>query len=410
MMGNFMRTPALLAAALAAAAVSLPAFAADATPLSPADSAWHATASANRLQLVPRRAAAPGAEVGAQPKVMGNDVYPGTPMANGFRAYPPSCAADPLPDKASGPTWSGSVPLYAGTSSGASYTEPVIVTVWRLSCSSSGSAVPYNPEGFDNAITLMRIDRTSDNEGKRDHWPYLPLIQAAQGSISDFANDPKTLIRVAVEPNTVVSEMSYGTPLYDSTTFVLENYPYEGSGYFTFSDAFKLRVNPLLRNVNPLELQIPDYAPTEATYPDAFAYLPIDGYAAAQWNNSEFNEGLLLQVAEAYDPQHPYRRMLIFDLLTADTNGQPIWLVGAAAFDPSPAGVTSLDVNLSYLGQEQASGFKQFPWGKATINLASCNELLVTYSPNANVPEPVPVFEGTTPYERIFSANGMLCE
>jgi len=405
-----MTRPAFLAVALcAAAAVSLPALAAGDAPVPAVDNAWQASASVNRLQPSRQRAVAPGADQLATPKVAGSNTYPGTPMANGFRAYPPSCATDPLPDKPSGPTWSNTldIPARAG---GNIYLEPVTITVWRLACSSSGSAVPYNPDGYDNAITLVRVDRRSENEGSRDHFPMMPFFQVAQGRITDFVNDPKTLIRVASEPNTVISEVPYGFALYDSTTFVLENYPYEDAGYFTYSDAFTLRISTGYADLPDLKLQIPAYVPTENTYPDAFAFLPIDGYAAAQWQNQEFNEGLLLQVAEAYDAQHPYRRMLIFDLLTVDTDGNPIWLVGASAFDPSSSGVTSLDVDLSYLGQAQGSGFEQFPWGKATINLASCDELWVDYRPNANVPEPVPVFEGTTTYARVFSANGMLCE
>lgn len=398
----------LLAAAAGACALSVQA--ADVVPLSAADAAWHAKASAERLRVQPQRAAASSEGVQV-PKAQGTATYPGTPMANAFRAYPPSCASDPLPDKASGTTWSGSVPLYAMTSNGQGYTETATITVWRLACSSSGAKTDYNPNGAYNAITLVRIDRPAGSEGDRTRWPYLPLLQAAQGSITDFANDPKTLIRVATEPNTVISEMAYGTPLFDSTTFVLENYPYQDSGFFKFSDAFTLRINPLLRNVTPLDISIPDYNPTSSTYPDAFAPLPLDGYIAAQWQNYEFDEGLIVQMAEAYDPSHPKRRMLIFDLLTQDLNGQPFWLVGSAPFDAPIQGTTSLNLDTYYLGAHQsAGGFKLNPWGKAKFVLSSCNKLEVTYTPNAGLPAPVPSFSGVTIYERLLSANGMLCE
>ncbi len=399
------------AALLAGAAFALPALAAVPNELSPAETTWHEQASAKRLQLTPLRAAAPGSVGVLAPKVMGNATYPGTPMANGFRAYPPSCAADPLPDKASGTIWSGNVPLFARTSSGQAYTETATITVWRLACSSSGAALPYNPTGAFNALTLMRIDRSQAAEGDHSKWPYLPLIQAAQGSITDFGTDPKTLIRVATEPNTVIAEMPYGTPMYDSTTFVLENYPYVDAGYFTYSDAFTLRINPLLNNVAPLDLAIPAYNPSESTYPDAFAALPLDGYAAAQWQNFEFDEGLLVQVAEGYDSANPNRRMLIFDLLTHDAGGAPIWLIGSAAFDSPASGTTSLTPDVYYLGNHQAGGgFQMFHWGKAKFVMASCGELQVTYTPDANLPGDVPSFSGLTSYERIFSANGMVCE
>lgn len=405
-MNAFART---LAPALIAATFSLGATAAQTTLLSPDQIAWHDAAAAARPQLQRVRAAPQTAA--PAPKVMGNEVNPGTPMANAFRAYPPSCAADPLPNKSRGTTWSGDVQLLAGNSIGQQFLETIKVTVWRLACSSSGAALAYNPTGAYNAITLVRFDRASDKEGSRSSWPYMPLVQAAQGSISDFAQDPKTLIRLATEPNTVISEFPYGQAMFDSTTFVLENYPYVDSGYFTFSDGFRLRVNPYLQGIAPLDLDIPAYEATASTYPRAFQNVPLDGYAAAQWQNYEFDEGLLVQIAEAYDGNKPTRRLLVFDLLTRDPAGQAFWLVGSAAFDPVAEGVGSLTADASYLGAHQAGGgFQQFAWGKAKFEMLSCNELRVTYTPRPNLPADVPSFSGATSYSRLFSANGMLCE
>ena len=108
-----MTTMTRLTLALAVGAFCLPALAAERRPLAPEKAAAHAAAVAS-LQQAPRvRAAGPKGE--AAPKVAGTQRRPGTPMANAFRAYPPSCAADPLPDQPSGPTWTAVVPLYATT-------------------------------------------------------------------------------------------------------------------------------------------------------------------------------------------------------------------------------------------------------------------------------------------------------
>jgi len=393
-----------------AACASVSAFAADANAPLSASGAPHDAFVAQIQKLLPHvRISQPDAASAAvaTPKVMGTSTYPGTPMANGFRAYPPSCAADPLPNASSSLYKRVTMPLFVGfTNSGAVVTENATITVWRLACSSSGNPTTYNPTGAFNAMTLLRIDRADDSA---PNSPRVPFFQVKQGSI-DFTSggtyNPKSAIRVATEPNTVISEASFDSPIPVSTTYVLENYPYEGAGYFTFSDAFTLRIDPGLGTSAIVDIAMDAYAPTQSDYPDAYNPLPLDGYAAAQWFNSEFNEGLIVQVAEAYDAANPLRRQLGFDLLTEDTNGDPLWLVGNAAFDPKASGVTSLKLDLGYL----VNGNTLKPWGTATVQMNSCNELKVTYAPDANLPAPIPSISGATTYGRIFSANGMVCE
>jgi hypothetical protein len=385
--------------ALAAGIVVLPAFADERIPLSAQAAATHSAAA-----LQPLRVRATQAGNAAQPKVMGTNTFPGTPGANPFRAYPPSCAADPLPDMVSGTTatiYSQRVTLFARDASGTGYTEGVTVTVWRLACSSSSAATPYNPSGASNAMTLMRIDRDSIYEHTRDIFPTFPVVEASQAG-SAFGTTA-SLVRSAAEPNTVVSEASFDSPMYDSTTYVLENYPYTGSGYFTFSDAFTLRIDPVISGVAPVDFAIPAYSPTPSTYPDAFNLLPFDGYAAAQWINSALNEGLLLQVTEQPQANGSTVRQLVFDLLTKDLNGDPLWLVGNAAFQ---VGDSSVTIQTNYLG----NGLAQLPWGTAKFEFADCNHLDVTFAANAQLPAPIPAFNGLTTYDRLFSANGMLCE
>ncbi len=387
-----------------AASVSVSAFAAEANPALSAEAvAYHAQAAA-KLQQIPRvrlsQPAAAGATV-ASPKVMGTSTYPGTPMANAFRAYPPSCAADPLPDASSSLFKRVTMPVYATSSAGGT-TENVTITVWRLACSSSGNPTTYNPTGAFNAMTLVRIDRAAN--ASSNVVPRFPQFLVKQGNI-DFTTT-KSMVRMAVEPNTVISDTPFDSPVISSTTYVLENYPYDGAGYFTFSDAFTLRINPFLNGVTPVDIAMDAYVPNQTDYPDAYASLPLDGYAGAQWANTQLNEGLIVQVAEAYDPTHPLRRQLGFDLLTQDLNGDPLWLVGNAAFDSPASGTTSLTIQTNYLG----NGLTQKPWGTAKFEMKSCGQMNVTFSPLANLPAPVPSFSGLTTYDRIFSANGMVCE
>jgi hypothetical protein len=386
--------------ALAAGVVAFPVLAQERTPLNAEVAASHAAAAS--LQPSRERAAQPGG--GAHTKVMGIHPFPDTPGANAFRAYPPSCAADPLPDKSTAPVYSNRTPLFARDPAGNAYIEGVTITVWRIPCSSSGAVTAYNPNGLTNAITFMRIDRDAIYEHAHNVFPTFPVVQASQGTIgfgTDTAPNPASLVRSVGEPNTVIAESTFDSPVYDSTTYVLENYPYTGSGFFKFSDAFTLRIDPRVTGVTPLDLVIPDYNP--AQYPDATALQPFDGYAAAQWVNGALNHGLLVQITEQPQPDGSTVRQLVFDLLTEDTHGDPLWLIGNATF---PAFATSITIQTNYLGNALA----QHPWGTAKFELEDCNHLDVTYTPLAQLPSPIPSFTGLKVYDRLFSANGMLCE
>ena len=392
-----MTTRTRLTLALAVGAFCLPALAAERRPLSADKATAHAAAAASMLQAPRVRATAPKGE--AAPKTTGTQTRPGTPMANAFRAYPPSCAADPLPDRWSGPTWTAVVPLYVPVAGGDPLVEDVTVTVWRLACSSSGAETDYNPTGAFNGMTLVRIDRDIEFEGDAELYPTFPVIRASQdGSFEGRESLP----RLALEPNTILSEVVFDTPIIDSATYVLENYVYQGYGYFTFSDGFTLQIDPVIEGVAPVEIDVPAYEPTQQSYADAFAPRPLDGYSAAQWVNYEFNEGLLLQVTEQYEGGTMVRQV-VFDLLLEDNDGEPLWLIGNAAF---PVDARSLRIELAYLG----NGLAQIPWGSATIEVADCNHLDVDFSAANGLPAPIPSISGVTTYERLFAPNGMICE
>lgn len=340
-------------------------------------------------------------------KAMGNARTPGTPQANPYRAYPPSCAADPLPDASgsNGVVFSQNLPLYTKDANGRTSPETVKVTLWRIACSSGNSQTPYNPTGQgSNSMTLLRFDRDAANEGATDRIPTMPLVQIRQGDI-DYA-DAASLVRVAAEPNTVISEAPFDSPIIYSTTYVLENFPFGEDYNHQFNQAFKLRIDPQdtdVANYPTAEFDVPAYAPTQDSYPDSSSPLFLDGYAAAQWINLDTDDGLLVQIAEQYDGGGAMTRQLVFDLLVRDLDGNPFWLLGNAAF---PLGAKEVEVATYYLGD----GDDRPAWGKATFRLRNCNRLDVTFAPNAGLAAPVPSFEGTRAYTRLFSANGMLCE
>ncbi len=372
---------------------AFPAFAAQSTTES-ARQYHEAAVTAVRAGLATARSQA----LATKAKAMGNYTGPGTPLANEYRAYPPSCAAWPLPDKASGPTVSKRMALYTRNASGDTVApETVTVTLWRIPCSSSGtSGLPYNSDGGGNAMTLLRIDRDAANEGRSDKFPTFPLLNISQFGVP--VSDPSSAVRAASEPNTFVADGPFDSPVFVSTTYVLENYNFSSSYNHYYGYAFTLSVDPYISGGGPTTFAMNDYTG------NGLAALPLDGYAAAQYYNASLNEGLLLQVAEGYDSANPTRRQVIFDLLTTDTNHKPFWLVGSAAFDVT--GATTLTVPLTYLTDNNAT----LPWGSAKITLRNCNALDVTFTPQGGLPMPVPSFSGLTTYTRIFAANGLMCE
>lgn len=408
--GITMNHPTRLMLAVVVGACAVPALAAeqsrDRAFVAPSRHATDTALAPRTAVAAPKAAsvtATPAAADGQQSAAGYTD--PGTPVANGYRAYPPSCAAWPLPDTPSGPTWSGNIPLYTRKADGnpATSAETVKVTVWRISCSSSGSGVPtpYNGTGtYYNAMTFLRIERSTANNNRHDVYPTMPYVQIKQYDV-DFTADA-SLARLAVDPNTVTSELPYDAPLYSSTTFVLENYPYGAAYNHQYSNGFVLRVNPNLGSGAVLDLNVPAYQPQQGNYPYADGPMFLDGYAAAQWINYDRNEGLILQVPEQYDASGNLRRQLVYNLLTKDTNGNPFWIVGNGPFNDFDVSTT---MPALYLGNGSNP-----PWGTAKIQMVNCNELDVTLTPNSNLPAPVPSISGTIKFQRLYNANGMVCE
>lgn len=384
--------------ALALAAVSAASSAAERVPV-PADdlrATRVAEAQANQAALAHR----PEAAVAS----IGNPRIKAAPIANPVRAYPPSCLADPLPTTASGPIYRNSnVDLAATDGAGNYYRETVTITIWRVACSSAETW---------NSATLMRIDRDAGFEGDTDIYPLFPGINVAQGSVQ-FDTPELSLIRTATEPNTVIADTVVDSPVVFSTTYVLENYPYEGANTFDFNLPFSIRFdNQFTSGTRFYTISgIPLYNPTQATYPQAFLNIPVTGLLSTNWYDpAQPGEGLVIQIYEL--PNDPNNLIFAFAWSTFDNTGTPFWLYGQATV---PRGSRSITSPMAYLtgGGFAGSGGPVSPpqiWGTTTFSWPDCNNLNLGFTANPGLPAGVPSGTGTRQWKRVANVNGLICE
>lgn len=374
------------------------------------DSAVASVISARAARQAGPRLGATEQPLAVQPMVMGNSPLTSMPVANLSRAYPPSCLADPLPDQSSGPVYRSSMRLYTTTATGqAASPETVTITLWRIPCSSSGSTAPPYADGADNAVTLMRIDRSAANEGNTNRFPLFPDVRLAQGDIDFDDANGRDLVRVAGEPNTVISDTTIDSPLIWSTTYVLENYPYQSSGFFHFNSAFGILLDPLLGDNDYIVIEVPDYIPTQASYPDAYRTVPINGFLnGVFYDSAHSGEGLNIQVMENAGGNG------IMDIawFTYDSGGIPFWIGGAREFN---LGDGSVQVELFHTsGGGFAGAFganvNRDRWGTLTVSFPDCATARFTYAARGGLPQGVPQGSGTREWTRLANINGLTCE
>lgn len=391
--------------ALAAGALACPLFAADThARLSPEVAAAHASAGAAvRARLAKMMAGRTTAvtKAGATVDLVNPTPLPGPRLANAFRAYPPSCAADPLPDITTAPLFSAPVNLYATDGSGNpanAGTETVTVTVWRLPCSSSGNITPYNTDGGSNAITLMRIDRDSAFEGDDTFYPTFPLLSSDQGSFTG------NFVRAALEPNTVISEAYYDTPIINSTTYVLENYPVAAAGETLYNYDFDLIINPNTTAGDIVTLTVDGFPNRDNTA------LPIDGYMSGTWYDpAHGGEGMLVQIIDNGDNA---TRTFFGAWFTYDDLGVPFWLSVQGTFTN---GSTSVNATGYYqTGGGFAGNFTppttQNTWGTLSFNFTSCTTMNFTFNGSTPTVTFGPDGSGSRVWHRLADTNGMNCE
>ena len=389
-----------------AAVVTCPLVSAEPARLPPQAAQAHASAGLAHMQKLaemkkqPRTVQA-GAGVNAVTATLS-----GPRTANPYRAYPPSCLADPLPDTPSGPSTSFQMPLYSRDTGGNPVTpETVTITLWRMACSSSGNLTPYNTDRGANSALLMRIERSS---ASTDTFPTFPFITSNQG------NTTGNLVRAAMEPNTVVSDGPYDAPILVDTTYVLENYPYSGSGLTYFNYDFTLNIDPVIDATctGCQSLNINGYQPDAQNYPAAFQNLPIDGYMSSSYFDPAHNgEGFLLEV---YDNPGGTTRTVFAAWYTYDPLGIPFWLVSQGSVQVGGNAVTGAPVYYfddgGFAG-DFGSSSTLHNWGTMSLSWANCNEVTFSYN-GATDPTIVdgPSGSGTRTWVRISDINGLNCE
>ncbi|WP_440225122.1 hypothetical protein ACQQ2N_07695 [Dokdonella sp. MW10] len=330
---------------------------------------------------------------------------PGQPLVNVVRAYPPSCLADPLPDTPSGPLYRNqNVALAATDGAGGYYTENVTVTIWRVACSSAT---------LFNSATLMRIDRRPEYNGDADVYPLFPGIEVAQGTVG-FGNPAGlSFARIANEPNTIVSDTVVDSPIVYSTTYVLENYPFDNAGYFDFNLPFSVRLDNFF-NTNRYSFinNVPSYNPTAATYPDAYANLPLSGYIGSNWYDpAHSGEGMIVRINE--NEARPDVLSLEIAWYTYDANGTPFWLYGGADFPRGAREVTSpmiYQYDGYFAGNGPTGPAARGNWGQVIVSFPSCRDMRFTYTALAGLPDFVPRGTGTRNLKSISNQNGLFCE
>ena len=396
---------ALIRVTLALAAVVIcPWVSAEPAKLPPEAAAAHASAGAaiqaRIAKMMMERSAQEKAGAGTNAV---DTTVSGPRIANPYRAYPPSCLADPLPTAPSGPTTTIQMDLYTRDDNGNALTpELVTIYLWRMACSSSGNLTPYNVDNGPNAALLMRIQRDSTVDGNTTQFPTFPYLTSTQ-------NGGVSLVRAAMEPNTVVSDGPFDAPVYVSTTYVLENYPYSGSGFTYFDYDNTLTIDPVIGGfgTSAVSTDIGGYSPNQNDYPAAYQNLPIDGYmSSAYYDTAHSGEGLVVQI---YDNPGGTSRTVFASWYTYDTVGLPYWL---AAQGTMPVGANSI-ANAPvyyYTGGGFAGNFTGVTsnnWGTMSFSWANCNTLNFTY--NGNAPNG-PSGNGSRTWTRLSDINGLNCE
>jgi hypothetical protein len=401
---------ALISVTLAlATAVACPLLAAAPAKDPAAAASAHAVASAVVRERLAKMMAAPrpqSTQAGAGVAAV-TSTSSGPRVANAFRSYPPSCLADPLPDTASGGLQdSFQMELYTRDSAGNPQTnETVNVIIWRVACSSSGNLTPYNVDGLANAAVLMRIERSDATNGHTDVFPTFPSLTATQASQTN-------LVRGATEPNTVIDDGPFDSPIYVSTTYVLENYPYQNSGYTYFNNNFTFIIDPVFDNQGSgaVSDDIAGYQPTQGTYPAAFQNLPIDGYMSSAWyDTAHSGEGLMVQI---YDNADNLTRTLFAAWYTYDDNGIPFWLSiqGVAAYGSN----TFSNVPVYYYTNGGFAGnftsVTQNNWGTMNFSFPDCTTMNFDFTGAASDVAGGPAGTGSRQFHRLADINALYCE
>lgn len=354
-------------------------------------------AAENAPKLAPLRAAGNGATDPVAKAL--------APLPNSYRTYAPSCLSYPLPETFSGPLYPPNASfrvLLAARDINITdrfFEEVVNVRLWRIPCSSSGQ--------FYDSVTLLAIDRDAVNEGNATRFPLFPGLRVTQGT------HQRKYVRVADEPNTVLSHNFADEPLIDSGTFVLENFPTTASttARWDFNNAFTLTFLNFFNGDPGQNISVPAYNPTQQTYPDAFGNISINGYLTGNWlDEAHSGEGMLVQVFDL--PNNNAQVLFTFAWFTYGPDGRPFWLFGALPISRDTRGPidvpTIFHANGGFAGNFGPSTTTT-PWGSVRFSFPSCYKMDFRYS-STTTAAGVPVGTGNRSWVRTVETNALTCE
>ncbi len=327
---------------------------------------------------------------------------PSDVVANPFRAYPHSCLADSygLPfganDIPPGPAPFQTTLLLPGNrlsndAAEQNYTETVTITLWRIPCSPDVNGIPQSAVVFE-------IDRPCGQCGTTSLYPTFPLVEVTQGLNSNIT------VRLAEDQNTWFSSTYVDSPIFASSTWVLENF-YGSSVQFDFNQAFSIAFD------RTFQWDVPAYNP--AQYPTASQPLPISGYMTSNWYSpGHGGEGMLTQVFE--NPgSNPPTRTFTAAWYTFDKSGLPFWLFAQGAFDVGARTTGPVDTYYPTGGTFAGApgpGATFVRWGTVTFSFPDCNHMAFTFNGNADAVNG-PTSNGTESrtWLRIANVNSIVC-
>jgi len=389
----FWRSPALAAIALACA-----------TSTFAAEGAANRTASASQVmaarqsalataQTLNRPAGARQALTAAAGTTQAGEIY-----ANPFRAYPPSCLGDGLPFRTYPQSTGDPTPQQqsltlpgdpgqcfgGGNAQECNYSEAVTVTVWRVACPNSQTAV------------LVEIDRSQTNDGNTTLYPTFPLVSITQGTSS------LSPVRLVDDPNTFFATTSVNTAVYSSDIYVLENYYNDQTLQLDYAKAFVLTLD------NTISFTFPDY--NKSQYAAANQNLPISGYLSTNWYNPlESGEGMLTQIYDDYNDTTGTKRTFTAAWYTFDPLGLPFWLYAQGSITIGDRAANNIQVFYASNGKFAGSGNATFTqWGTANFSFPDCDHMVFTYTGNADAVNG-PTGSGTRTWSRLTNINSLVC-
>jgi hypothetical protein len=319
--------------------------------------------------------------------------------ANTHRAYPPSCLGNVIPlglwlndpNRAQMQITLRGDPL-STDSTEQQFSEVDTVTVFRVPCSSSKSAV------------LVEIDRPSNAD--TSHYPVFPNIYG--GMLSGTSAGPVPFnIRLADDPNTFFTQTYGYTPLPLSDVFIFENF--QNSAVFDYNQSFVVYVDNLSGDANQL-VQVTLSSYNSAQYPSASLSMPITGYLTGNWFDSNHSgEGIQTEIGEV---EGTTTRFIIVAWYTYDSTGTPYWLFGSGGFTAGDRSVNISQVAYEAGGSFAGTGSVATPavWGSMTVNFPDCNTLHFTYQSAAGLPAGVPTGNGSRTWTRLTQINGLSCQ